>query len=86
MELDKNKFALAVSGTLGIISVICAAVVSVAPDLAAKIFGSIAHLANIKPAEITLVGFVVGLAQVLVYSYIGGYIFASLHNRFLKSK
>ena len=86
MELNKNKFALAISGTFGVLSVICAAIVLLAPDLAAQLFGYMVHLTNLEPAEITLVGFVIGLAQVLIYSYIGGYLFASLHNQFLKPK
>lgn len=84
MELNKNKFALAISGTIGIISVICAAIVSLAPELGAQLFSYMIHLANVEPAEVTAGGFLIGLAEVLILSYVGGYIFATLHNKFLK--
>ena len=84
MELDKNKFAMAVSGVMGVISIICATVVFAAPELAAILFGLMVHLVNLEAAEIAPAGFIIGLAQVLVYSYVGAWIFASLHNRFLK--
>lgn len=85
MQLDKNKFALAAAGTMGIVSIFCAAVVSVAPDLAVTLFGWMVHLVNLEPANITLTSFLGGLAQVLAYSYIGAWLFAWLHNKFLKS-
>ena len=71
---------------LGVWYIICATAVSVAPNLAAKLFGWMVHLTNITPAEITTGGFVAGFVQVVIYTYISAWVFAWLHNRFLKPR
>ncbi len=86
MEIDKNKFALAAALVLSAWSVICAAVVSIAPNLAVTLFSWIIHLVNLEPANITLAGFIGGLVQVFIYTYITAWVFAYLHNRFLKPR
>ena len=89
MELDKNKFALAAAGTLGIVYVVCAVFVWLSPNFALKLFGWLVHLVNVDKfagdVVITATGFIVGLVQILVYSYVGAWIFAWLHNRFMKT-
>ncbi len=88
MELDKNKFALAASGTMGIIYLVCAIFVSLWPEFSWKLFGWLVHLVNVDKfagdVKVTLVGFIIGLLQILIYSYIVGYIFAWLHNKAIK--
>ncbi len=90
MELDKNKFALAASAALGIVYVVCAVFVTLWPDFSLKLFGWLVHLVNVDKfaggVAVTASGLIIGLVQVLVYSYIIGYLFAWLHNRFLKPR
>ena len=78
MKLAKNKFALAAAGTLGIVYIICAVVVAIAPAFALKLFGWLLHLVSADQftARVTAIGFVIGLIQILVYSYIAALIFA----------
>lgn len=89
MELDKNKFSMAAAGTMGIVYVVCAVFVWLWPDFALQLFGWLVHLVNVDKfagdVAITAGGLVIGLAQVLVYTYVGAYIFAWLHNRFIKT-
>lgn len=88
MELDKNKFSLAAAGTMGIVYVVCAVFVALWPDFALQLFGWLVHLVNVDKfagdVVITAGGLIIGLLQVLVYTYIGTYVFAWLHNRFIK--
>lgn len=86
MEIDKNKFALAAALVLSAWSLICAVIVSITPDLAVKLFGWMVHLVNLQPANITFAEFIGGLVQVFIYTYITAWVFAYLHNRFLKPR
>ena len=89
MELDKNKFSMAAAGTMGIVYVVCAVFVALWPDFALQLFGWLVHLVNVDKfagdVAITAGGLIIGLVQVLVYTYIGTYVFAWLHNRFMKT-
>ncbi|MBI2640340.1 MAG: hypothetical protein HYW91_00425 [Candidatus Sungbacteria bacterium] len=89
MELNKNKFSLAAAATMGVVYVVCAVFVWLWPDFALKLFGWLVHLVNVDKfagdVAITATGFVVGLVQILVYAYVGAYVFAWLHNRFMKT-
>lgn len=89
MELDKNKFSTAAAGTMGIVYVVCAVFVWLWPDLALQLFGWLVHLVNVDKfagdVVITLTSFIGGLVQILVYTYVGAYLFAWLHNRFMKT-
>ncbi|KKU16857.1 MAG: hypothetical protein UY26_C0002G0061 [Candidatus Jorgensenbacteria bacterium GW2011_GWA1_48_13] len=90
MELNKQKFSLAAAGTMGIVYVVCAVFVALWPDFALRLFGWLVHLVNVDKfvgdVAITFGGFVVGLLQAAVYTYIGAWIFASLHNKFMQSR
>lgn len=81
--LQKIKFAVAIADVMAGVSALCAGLVAIAPEFSAKLAGSIMHLVNIDPAmKITWGGFILGLAQVWIYSFVLAYIFAWLHNKY----
>ncbi|OHA23630.1 MAG: hypothetical protein A3G52_02675 [Candidatus Taylorbacteria bacterium RIFCSPLOWO2_12_FULL_43_20] len=90
MELNKNKFSLAAAGAMGIVYVVCAVFVALWPEFSLKLFGWLVHLVNVDKfagdVAITTFGFTAGLAQSLIYTYVGAWIFAWLHNRFMRQK
>lgn len=86
MELDKKGFSLAAAGTFGIVYVICSAFVAIAPEAARQLLGWLAHLVNVGDVKITFGGFLAGLLQVLIYTYIIAWVFAWLHNRYATMK
>ncbi|KKS95953.1 hypothetical protein A3B05_03225 [Candidatus Giovannonibacteria bacterium RIFCSPLOWO2_01_FULL_43_160] len=83
MELDKNKFALAAGATIGIWYVICATLVATVPDLATKLFSWMVHLIDLR-AEVSFPEVIYGFIEVVIFAYITAYVFAWLHNRFMK--
>ena len=87
MELDKNKFALSGGLTMGIVYVVCAAFVWLWPAFALQLFGWLVHLVNVDKfagdVKISALGFIIGLVQVWIYTYIGTLVFAWLHNKFI---
>lgn len=88
MQLNKNKFSLAASLVMGIIYVVCAVFVLLWSEFALQLFGWLVHLVNVDKftgdVNVTAFGFVIGLLQAMVYTYIGAYLFAWLHNKFVK--
>ena len=88
MELNKQKFSLAAAGTMGIVYVVCAVFVALWPDFALQLFGWLVHLVNVDKfagdVAITFGGFIWGLVQTVVYTYVGAWIFAALHNKFMR--
>ena len=88
MKLEIQKFSLALAVTMGIIYVVCAIFVALWPDFALQLLGWLVHIVNVDKfagdVQITLAGFIFGLLQVVIYTYIGALVFASLHNKFMK--
>ena len=89
MKIDIQKFSLAAALTMGGIYAICVAFVALWPDLALQLLGWLVHLVNVDKfagdVQITAVGVIFGLLQVLIYTYLGALIFGWLHNKFLKN-
>ncbi|KKT29067.1 MAG: hypothetical protein UX43_C0009G0007 [Candidatus Giovannonibacteria bacterium GW2011_GWB1_46_20] len=85
MELDKNKFALAASAVMGVWYVICATLVALVPDLAMKLFSYMVHIVNLEAGIVGLPEAIYGLIEVVVLTYVTTYVFAWLHNRFMKA-
>ena len=87
MKLASLKFALAAMITLGIIYVVCAAVVAIAPDFALSLFGWLVHLVNVDQfmMEITAGSVLIGLVQILLYTFVAAWLFAMLYDRFVGS-
>lgn len=88
MELNKNKFALAASGTVGILYIVCAGLVAIAPGFVLKLLGGVAHLVNVDKfagdVQITLTSVGMGLIQIIVYSYIAAFLFSWIYNKLVK--
>jgi len=88
MKLEVQKFSLALSVTMGIIYAVCAIFVTLWPDFSLQLFGWLIHLVNVDKfagdVQITVFGFIIGLLQAMVYSYVGALVFAWLHNKFMK--
>ena len=85
MEIDKRKFSWAAALTMGVVYVVCAVFVALWPASALRLLGWLVHLVNVDKfagdVGITVGGFIGGLAQVFLYTYIGAWLFAWLHNR-----
>lgn len=88
-QINKNGFALATSGVMGGLYVPCAAFVALWPEFSLQLFGWLVHLVNVDKfagdVAVTFGGFIAGLAQVVVYTYIVAWFIAWLHNRFVKT-
>lgn len=88
-QINKNGFALAAGGVMGGLYVVCAIFVALWPALALQLFGWLVHLVNVEKfagdVGITFGGFIWGLIQAVVYTYIGAWLVVWLHNKFCGS-
>ncbi len=88
-QINGQGFALAAAGVMGAIYVVCAIFVALWPQFTLQLFGWLAHLVNVdkfaRDVAITFNGFLAGLAQVVIYTYVGAWLIAWLHNKFCET-
>ncbi|MBI4117835.1 MAG: hypothetical protein HY453_02020 [Parcubacteria group bacterium] len=88
-QINKNGFALAAGGVMGGLYVLCAVIVTLWPDFSLQLLGWLIHLVNVEKfagdVAITFGGFIAGLLQAVIYTYIGTWLVAWLHNTFCGS-
>lgn len=89
MELNVGKFSLSTLITAVILYAVCVIFVVIAPDLAIKIAGRLIHTVNVSQfvseVSVTLGEILLGSIPLLIYSYFGALIFASIYNKFVKT-
>lgn len=87
MELNVKKFSLAALITAVLLYAVCVIFVAIAPDVAITILGGLMHITNVSQfvyeVEVSFYGVLFGLIPVLIYSYLGAFIFASVYNKFI---
>ncbi|MDP4008926.1 MAG: DUF5676 family membrane protein [bacterium] len=85
-EINRHGFALAASAVMGAIYTVCALFVALWPQFALQLLGWMVHLVNVEKfagdVRITLMGFLIGLAQIILYTYIAAWLIAWLHNKY----
>src|SRR3989338_8782112 len=88
-KINAGGLAKAAAGIMGLVYVVCAIFVALWPDFALQLLGWLVHLVNVDKfagdVQITAGGFVAGLIQVIVYSYIVAWLVAWMHNKFCKA-
>lgn len=89
MALNKQKLALASAATFGVVYIVCAVFVIVAPDFALQLLGWVTHIVNVDKfagdVAITPGGLAAGFIQILVYAYLVAWLFAWFYNRFSRA-
>lgn len=85
MLLNNSKFALYGSSAMGGVYIVCAIFVALWPEASLRLTSALTHLdlAGIFGGEmrVTLSGFLSGLVQVVIYSYLLGHIIAYVVNK-----
>lgn len=90
MELDKNKLALSASATVAIAYIVCAIFTFLWPEIAVKLLGFVFHVLNMEKlvggVNVTLWNAVIGLLQVIAYTFINVWVFAWIYSKFSQPK
>jgi hypothetical protein len=85
MQLQSKKIALAAAGTGAVLYLGCAIFIAIAPGFSVNLFNYLLHgisFDTIRTPETMTVGRVlIGLIQVIIYTYLLGWIFAGLYNK-----
>ncbi|MDP3901529.1 MAG: DUF5676 family membrane protein [bacterium] len=87
MLLNKKKFASQITLLISSAYLVCALFTAIWPIAATKLVGWMMHILNVEQFAyigITFGGTIIGLIQVVIYSYIFSWLFATVFNRSLK--
>lgn len=87
MKLNEKALANATAVFMGIVYLLCGFGIAVVPDLAMEVTRSWFHgidLAQIWSAKPFPGNFLLGFISAVVLSWLGGWAFARLYNRFVK--
>ncbi|MBI4144387.1 hypothetical protein HY486_04015 [Candidatus Woesearchaeota archaeon] len=83
-KINQDALVKAVTGTTGILYVICALLFYVAPAKALGWIAPVLHgidITKIAAQNLTFSSFLIGLIEVLVISAVIAYVFAKIYNR-----
>ncbi len=88
IKINSKKFAWELSLTSGFVYTICTAFVTLFPGFSSRLLGWLTHIMNLEALprgmNVTLGSFIGGLGQVILYTYLAGWILAWLFNRSVK--
>ncbi|MBS3092663.1 hypothetical protein J4466_04555 [Candidatus Pacearchaeota archaeon] len=82
-KLNPKKVALSLASVSGIISIVCALLIFIAPETITKLFGAIFHGIDVSKIATTptLTGAILGIIEVIVIALIAGWLFAVIYNK-----
>ena len=82
-KLSPKRVSLSLGIVTGIISIICALLILIAPESTTKLFGAIFHGIDVSQITkpITLNGALIGTIEVIVIALIVGWLFATIYNK-----
>jgi len=81
-KLNAKVVSLSLASVSGILSLLCALLIAIAPEAAVKFFGSIFHGIDIAKIAIPITpsGVLIGLIAVVIVALITGWLFAVIYN------
>lgn len=84
-ELNPKVLSFSLASASGILSLLCALLLAIAPEATLKFFGSIFHGADITKiaSPVTVSGVIIGLIAVVIVSFVSGWVFSVTYNYFL---
>lgn len=83
-KLNPKKVSLSLALVTGILSIICALLIAIAPEATLKLFGAIFHGMDITKiaVAISLGRAILGTVTVIILALITGWLFAVIYNKF----
>lgn len=82
-KLNAKLVALSLAGVSGILYIICALLVAIAPTTTLNMFSNVFHgidITQIAATNISLGNTLLGLIEILVYALVAGWIFVAVYN------
>ena len=81
-ELSVKRVSLSLATVTGIISIVCAILIAIAPQFTIKFFGAIFHGIDITQIEktMTLGSAITGVIAAIIVALVAGWLFAKIYN------
>lgn len=83
-KLSAKKVALSLASVAGIVYIICAILVAIAPTWTVNTFGALFHgidISKIARESVPITSTILGLVEIVVLALIIGYLFAIIYNK-----
>lgn len=83
-KLNVKAVAFSLAGVSGLLYIVCAVLIAIAPEAIMNLFGSLFHGINLEliaQKTISLGSVIVGLIEILAGSLISGWLFAQIYNK-----
>jgi len=83
-KLSVKRVSMSLAVVAGIISIVCALLILIAPQATVNLFGEIFHGIDISQITrpITIGGALLGTIEVMIIALIAGWLFAVIYNKF----
>ena len=84
-KLNVKVVSLSLASASAVLSLLCALLIALAPEVSLKFLGSIFHGMDITQIAqpVTLTGVVTGLIAIVLVAFITGWLFAIIYNYFI---
>ena len=83
-KLNANRVGFALASVMGILSIVCTLLLVLIPGFTLNFFSNIFHgidITQIAKTSVTFGEFLIGLIEVLIGSYLIGWVFAKIYNK-----
>ena len=82
-KMNARRVSFSLGYVAGIISIVCALLIWIAPESTTKLFDAIFHGLDISKiaSPITLSGAILGTIEVIIIALISGWLFAVIYNK-----
>ena len=82
-ELNPKRVAMSLASVAGIVYIVCAILVALAPTLTVKTFGALFHGIDISQIATTptIASSIIGFIEIVVLALIVGWLFAVIYNK-----
>ena len=84
-KLNKKRVAYSLAFVFGIVYLVCAILVAIAPFWTLNVFGALFHgidITQIARTSVSLTSTILGLIEVIVIGYMIGWLFGYFYNKF----
>ncbi len=82
-KLSPKRVALSLASVAGIIYIVCAILVAIAPAWTVNTFGALFHgidISKIARASVPITSTILGLIEIIILALIVGWLFAKIYN------
>ena len=86
-KLSPKRIAYSLATVAGVVYIVCAIFVAIAPTWTVNTFGALFHgidISKIARAPVPITSSIIGLVEIVILGLVVGWLFATVYNKFRK--